>query len=70
MTFVFRLAVIARIHFLDSVIQGIALNAYLLKVDSFLKIYHSQNILGRMTRQEGREMNPALQHLEINKGSL
>lgn len=41
MTFVIRLAIIARIHFLDSVIQRITLNAYLPKADLFIMILHT-----------------------------
>lgn len=36
MTFVIRLAITARIHFPDLVIQRITLNAYLLKGDLFI----------------------------------
>jgi len=39
MTFVISLAIITRILFLDSVIQRIPLNAYLLKADLFIYLF-------------------------------
>lgn len=65
MTFVIRLAVIARIHFLDSVIQKIALDAYLLKADLFIMILCMlPEYPGKDDERGGRESNPVLQDLE------
>lgn len=65
MTSVNRLAIIPRIHFLDSVIQKIALDAYLLKSDLFITILHMlPEYPGKDDQRGGRELNPILKDLE------